>query len=377
MSVLVSSGEARQALSIVRSLGSRGIDIAVLGERGSISFFSRYCKSKIIITPANKSPTIFLKKITKILKQRKFELFIPITDKELSLVSENRETIEKHTKLIIPSHETLEIAQNKYKLMKFAETNAIPHPKSILIKNSEELKMVKDFPVVIKPQIGYGSRGVRYAKNPQKLIEFYKDINREYKNPLVQEYIPGGTENSYGFSALCNNGNVKAFFIHKRIFTYPIHGGPSALAESSFNPEIKELGSKLLKNLKWNGIAMVEFKIDSRDGKPKLMEINPRFWGSLQLAVLSGVDFPYLFYKLAMKEKFKSKTKYKLGVRCLFLFPSLLYFSKNKRILLEFLNPKNHIDILSYSDLKPAVASVKIALSTLLSNKKREYYLRR
>lgn len=40
---------------------------------------------------------------------------------------------------------------------------------------------------------------------------------------------------------------------------------------------------------------MVEWKVDLRDGRPKLMEINPRFWGSLELAVRSGVNFPSLY----------------------------------------------------------------------------------
>jgi predicted ATP-grasp superfamily ATP-dependent carboligase len=61
---------------------------------------------------------------------------------------------------------------------------------------------------------------------------------------------------------------------------------------------------------------MVEFKKDQRDGRFKLMEINPRFWGSLNLAIQSGVDFPYLFYDMALTGDCDVVLDYKVGVKC-------------------------------------------------------------
>jgi hypothetical protein len=108
---------------------------------------------------------------------------------------------------------------------------------------------------------------------------------------LVQERIPKEGD-SLGVSALFDeNSRVKAAFVHRRLREYPITGGPSTLRESVSRPEILELGLSLLKALDWFGVAMVEFKMDPRDDTPKLMEVNPRFWGSLQLAISSGVHF--------------------------------------------------------------------------------------
>jgi predicted ATP-grasp superfamily ATP-dependent carboligase len=71
----------------------------------------------------------------------------------------------------------------------------------------------------------------------------------------------------------------------------------------------------VLRDFKWNGVAMVEYKLDAYSGVPYLMEINGRFWGSLQLAIDAGVDFPNLLVQLALGATPDSVTTYKIGVR--------------------------------------------------------------
>lgn len=96
---------------------------------------------------------------------------------------------------------------------------------------------------------------------------------------------------AYGVSVLFNKGEQRAIFTHKRLREYPISGGPSTLRESIRYPEIEEYALDLLTALNWHGVAMVEFRVDARDGKPKLIEINPGFWTGLPLAIYAGVDF--------------------------------------------------------------------------------------
>jgi hypothetical protein len=79
--------------------------------------------------------------------------------------------------------------------------------------------------------------------------------------------------------------------MHKRLREYPPSGGPSTAAASYYSPRLEELGVKLLSALKWNGVAMVEFKFDIHRQDFVLMEINGKFWGSLELALRSGVNF--------------------------------------------------------------------------------------
>ncbi len=112
--------------------------------------------------------------------------------------------------------------------------------------------------------------------------------------------LPPGGE-ALGVAVLMNFASEpKASFTYRRLREYPIAGGPSTLRESIWNPALQERAEHLLASLGWIGVAMVEFKVDPRDGEPKLLEVNPRFWGSLHHAIVCGVDFPFLLYRLAM-----------------------------------------------------------------------------
>jgi predicted ATP-grasp superfamily ATP-dependent carboligase len=90
----------------------------------------------------------------------------------------------------------------------------------------------------------------------------------------------------------------------------------SVLSESTpLDPRLLEEAERLLEGLKWHGVAMVEFKHDARDGVPKLLEVNGRFWGSLQLSVDAGVDFPHLLYRQAIDGDVEPVLTYRSGVR--------------------------------------------------------------
>ena len=163
-----------------------------------------------------------------------------------------------------------------------------------------------------------------------------------------------------------------ARFTHQRIREYPISGGPSTLRESIADPLVEKMAEKILRALDWFGVAMVEFRYDPRDGLPKLMEINPRFWGSLPLAVYAGVDFPYWLFCLAMDWPIPEAREYPLGKRCRWILPGdLLHFFKNpKRFQMtpsffRFFDKNTAHDFFSWSDPGPALGRV-MTLFTLL-----------
>jgi len=206
--------------------------------------------------------------------------------------------------------------------MKFAASLGIKVPRMYTEKDN-----VPSFPVVVKGLLESGE--VRYANSNQDL----SCLNLQ--SSLIQEYIPG---QGYGFFALFNRGKPRAIFMHKRIREYPITGGPSTLAESVYDEELKRQGLKLLEALNWHGVAMVEFKKDQRDNEFKLMEINPKFWGSLDLATASGVDFPYLTIKMALEGDIDPLFNYRAGVKFRWLFPDdTLHLFSNPKCLKTFL----------------------------------------
>ena len=179
------------------------------------------------------------------------------------------------------------------------------------------------YPMVIKAKDEKGLGRIRYVitHSEEELITKYHYMHKIQEYPLIQEYIRGP---GVGFFTLFNgDSEPRAVFCHKRIREFPVTGGQSTFCESFRDERLIEYGSKLLKAMNWYGIAMVEFKMDDRDDEPKLMEVNPRFWGSIALPVYSGVDFPYLLVRLAVDGDIEPAMTYREGVKLRFLFTDL------------------------------------------------------
>jgi predicted ATP-grasp superfamily ATP-dependent carboligase len=166
---------------------------------------------------------------------------------------------------------------------------------------------------------------LRYANNAQELIEKFKEIcdlirsNRKngFSYPIIQEFIPGYV---HDVCALANNGKVLNILTQVRHLMYPIYGGVGAINYTTHNPELKDLAIRLLESLNWSGPTQIEFKFDPRDRKYKLIEINPKLWGTLDLSIQAGMSFPVMIRNLLMGEPVVAYD-YKVGYCYYFLFP--------------------------------------------------------
>jgi predicted ATP-grasp superfamily ATP-dependent carboligase len=384
--VFITDGYWHKTLTVVRSLGEKEIDVTV-GEstRLSTALFSRYAKSRVIYPSPKRSPGEFLNFLENELKKERYDVLITPEESTLLLIAKNIKRFEGLTRFPFAEHNLIAKASDKAEVIRLAKGIGIPVPETIFINDIAELEEKTadiTLPVVIKPRMSSGSYGIRYVNNKDELLSAYKDVHSRYPFPLIQEYIPQGGD-AFGASCLFDkNTQLKAVFVHKRLREYPITGGPSTLRESVVNDKVRELGVKLLSAMKWYGVAMVEFKVDPRDNKPKLMEINPRFWGSLPLAIYSGVDFPYLLYKMAMGEDFETVTTYKTGIRSRYLLPGdIMHFISNperfnmKPSFFKFFDKNTKDDIISLKDPLPTFGRI-LSLLTLLYNKDMQRYLK-
>ncbi len=157
---------------------------------------------------------------------------------------------------------------------------------------------------------------------------------RKHGPVILQEWIEGtGIGASFIFSKY---HKVVAFFGHRRILERFPDGGPSVIAESYLYPDALKNGARLLKALNWQGVAMVEFRL-KHDGKLYFMELNPRFWGTLPLAIASGVDFPRLlveYYNSTQENNcLYSTQKKKVFVKGLTLIQLLLESIRTKNFV--------------------------------------------
>jgi len=120
---------------------------------------------------------------------------------------------------------------------------------------------------------------------------------------------------------LCNHGEPRAALTQVRLRTWPAAGGRGVVDRTTDEPELKEMGLRLCREIKYHGPAQVEFKLDRRDGKPKLMEINARFWGATGAAIEAGIDFPYLAAKMAVDGDVEPVFDFKVGATYRWPFP--------------------------------------------------------
>ncbi len=374
--VLITDGHWRKTLAATRALGRRNLKVAV-GESTFLSTagFSRYCRHRIVYPSAFVQPLAFVDRLYDYCSKNAVRMLLPMEDHTLELLAVHREQFEHITALPIASGVNLDRARDKGEIIRLAQSLGIPVPKTWFIRNLAELNRIQHelpYPVVIKPKRASGAMGVAYPRNRHELIDQYHAIHRRFPFPLIQEKIPSQGP-GYGASFLLDqNTNVKAAFVHKRLREYPVTGGASTARISVKNDHILEMAVTLLKALDWYGVAMVEFKMDPRDNTPKLMEINPRFWGSLALAIESGVNFPYLLYKMALGQNFKPVETYQTGVVCRWLLPGdLLHYIRNpqrKRIskdFFQFRGDKLYYDIISLNDPLPSVAKMLTPLTFL------------
>jgi predicted ATP-grasp superfamily ATP-dependent carboligase len=339
VNVLVTDTHYKNGLCAVRSLGRRGATVvAAAPRRLAPGAYSRFTSARVFYPPAQEDE--ILRVVNRAIERHSIDVILPMSQELVEVFARNRGKLLGDVRVPIADTEKIRIAADKEAALSFARSVGVPTPHVFAGPTA-----VDRFPVVVKPALGSGV--VRYVNDADELAKAFDPTS------TIQEYIPG---NGYGFFALFDRGNEKAVFMHRRIREYPVTGGASTAAESFYDPQLLQHGLKLLRALGWHGVAMAEFKLDERDGEYKLIEINPKFWGSLDLSVAAGVDFPWLATRVALGEQFAPVVDYQVGLRFRWIFDDLLHLlarpSSTGSIARDIANRSVRSD-LDRSDLAP------------------------
>lgn len=322
--VLILDGRQRSTLAAVRSLGSRGIEVTVgEDEIPCLASKSKYTSHFFKYASPRIDPKGFITDLVNELERRKYDMILPMTDITMYLATNEFENLTRLTDMPVAPKDSFVRASDKAEIIRLSQNLGIPVPKTFIVDNVNELNGIKSelkFPLVIKPRQskyltadGWIDLGVDYASSFDDLDEKMRKFENLPSLPMLQERVTGP---GIGAFLLFNHGVEKAVFFHRRIREKPPSGGVSVLRESMApDPVIREYSVKLLKALDWHGVAMVEFKLDDRDNTPRIMEINARFWGSLQLAIDAGVDFPYMLFESTKNGDVASVFDYRIGVK--------------------------------------------------------------
>lgn len=390
---IVTDVHYRMGLAAVRSLGRRPVEVTALEfdtvPKGSIlGFYSRYTSDKRLVPSASLNQSGFIDGIIKLTDDYKGSdkpVLIPVALDSLMAVARYSSSLEQHADFIVPSLESMQIADDTNRLIEAAVKAGVPCPETTTLKPGETIGQLSErlkYPVVIKYRKGEAlklgpAKRYRIIRDPGAFIAAFSEMHSIQEFPIVQQYISGS---GFGVSAVFDRkGEPLEIFCHKRLREYPVTGGPSCFCESIWDDRLVDHAVRLLKALNWRGVAMVEFKGDLKDGV-YLMEVNPRFWGSLPLSIISGCDIPYAVYRAASGELAADgpKANYKVGKRMRFLLQDLLsvpgYLKREKskaRFLLKFtgqlLDPRIRDGILELRDWRPSLAYIRQAIRKIQS----------
>ncbi|HDD43470.1 MAG TPA: hypothetical protein ENG63_01215 [Candidatus Desulfofervidus auxilii] len=369
--VLVVEGGTQIGLEIIRSLGKENVLVYSAGPgKIQLSFYSKYISKKFILpfSPEER----FIERLFYILKKNpEIKYLIAISERNITVLNKYRSELQKYVKPLFPPQEIMEYALNRRKTNEVAQKLGIPIPQTIFIDHFEDIEKAKNipYPVITKPatrdfhhplQSKLDFRVKYFSSYPQlkKHMETFKEANWF---PMVQVCCNG---EETGFAIIMARGKPVVCFQYLNMHLSPVKGGVPVLRESiPINPEIKTYSIELLKAIKWEGVAEIDYIRDHRDGQFKLLEINGRFWGGTPLPSRAGLPFPYLLYRALAKEEDFYTENYKIGIKCRLLGGDTTRF-------LEILKSSNQLSISKWQAIKEYISlffdpSVKYDVQTL------------
>jgi predicted ATP-grasp superfamily ATP-dependent carboligase len=324
MSVLfIIDNDAPNTTALVANLGKHSINVYLSSSLLiSSSVFSKYviaenrhCKTGYSAFGQKSSYDAFIADIIALIHKWEIKVLIPLSSPALIPISVNKERIQRETgvEIPIPDYGSLLQFHDKRYLIKLAKECGIPYPRSYIPRNFKELEGIssrEEYPLLIKPNIGRGGGGIQIAANKSELLSKFKKALSYSEFPIIQEYISGEKNletNEYIVSLLFGkNSEVQGVFCLRRIRTYPsvLVNCPvskfTTFAINEYREDLVQYAIKILKHVKWYGVASAQFKIDKRDQKPKLLEVNPRLAGITPFAVKCGINFPLLLYRMSL-----------------------------------------------------------------------------
>lgn len=238
------------------------------------------------------------------------DIMIPAGQRAAMWVSRAKSELSRFCHVLVENYDKMLKFHDKAQTVLLARDLNIPVPLTFFLESVKDIESHTDslaYPVVIKGRKGTGNSGVWYAKDAEELVRISGKLSErktagdgfayDNTNPMLQEFIPGEVHDAVAFFV---KGEMKAGLTQKRIITRPTTGGPGVVSVTTRHPELLNYANRIMKSVKWNGVCQVEFKIDERDGQPKLLEVNPRFWGTTWLAVCAGFNYPQYLVRQAL-----------------------------------------------------------------------------
>jgi predicted ATP-grasp superfamily ATP-dependent carboligase len=326
LDVLILDAQYRQALTCMRVFSRAGLRVGTVAcqsdAEGAPAFRSRWCRLRAVVPDVADDADAYVDTLLKVLETCPAQMVLPCHDGSIEAIRARRADLERHTAIPLGSEAALDIAVSKVRTLAVAQELGIAVPRSVLVTDTADVAAaIREVgcPAVVKPvqswveRDGVGTRvtseAVLTADEARASLNYMLSVGA---HAVIQQWLPGRRE---AVSVMYARGTMWARFAQASHREFPALGGVSVLCESiPLLPDITDAAERLIRAIDLEGCSMVEFRRDA-EGRPVLMEINPRIGGSVALAVSSGVNFPLLLRDWALGNPLVEVPAYQVGRR--------------------------------------------------------------
>jgi len=404
LTVIVLGADSPIGLAVIRDLGRAGVKVIGVGwGRRAVGLHSRYCTVPVLRA---KREDALIGQLREITEAHDAKFLLVVGESDIELVNRHRKALETFITPLVPESRAMARVNCKESANRIAAEIGLKVPRTIQLPPGTDDKEIAramvglTFPVILKwsnpldvtaslRRHGIDLEKCEYARDPvelRRLLEKYRPVGAF---PLIQEYCAG---HGIGHFFLVRDGRILMEFQHERLQEIPPEGGVASLCRS-LAPEkhaaCLEKSRALVQALDWQGVAMVEYRYDPVKNDYWFMEVNGRFWGSLPLAITSGVPFAWGLVKCCGLGEDPPAYAAVAGRMCRYFIPDakrlarilfqphqirdpLKNFSRRKelfRFLRLYLDPRVRYFVFKWSDPKPFLVDGWYVLKKLFGRK--------
>lgn len=386
-SVLVLDASAKSSISVVESCASMGLNvIAASHKKYCCGFFSKATKERIVYPSLEKQPDECLKFLLDLLQKRQISVMIPLGHFMTDFIAKHQDEFRKYIKFVMPSYDIFFKGLSKIPTLKAAEQIGCPIPKTWYPQEEslEDIAHKVIYPVLIKPSVTVGARGLTYCQSADELLDKFPKIQAGYGECFVQEFIPQ-TGTQYKCAIVVGyKQELLSAIAYAKLRYYPPNGGSSTLNKSVCRPDIIQSSLNMAQYLKWVGPCDFDYITDPRDNVTKLMEINPRLSDTYKMASVAGLDMTRIIYQLAVGQTPQPQLDYQKDKYLRFIFGDIMWFLtsgpnrwKAKPSFFDFFRRDTTELMTGNRDLGPVLGYFLENISILWDKEARQFRLKR
>ncbi len=381
--VLVLGEDTRAFLSVIRSLGRAGLEVHVAWcPWNSAALRSRYVRRVHALPPYRSDTRTWLDAFNHLCREHRFELILPCTDGAILPLQLHRNELECADRVYLLPDDVYRTFSSKEETYVLARDLGVPLPAQAGARTFDDVRAAADrfgFPIVLKPKRS-ASVTTPLARQAVQKVRRAQDLEAcagamlRGGDILVQQNFPGI---GIGVEVLCQDGEMLTAFQHERVHE-PLMGGGSSYRKSvPLHAGMLNATRRLMKAVRYTGVAMVEFKYNVETQTWVLIEVNARFWGSLPLSLAAGLDFPRYLYEMLCRGRTDFPQQYRINLYARHWSSDLQWMLANlranrndpdvmgrpwRKVAGEIVNAallRERSDTLVWDDPRPAIADLR------------------